>query len=33
MVLSKDKHLESRENVFLKERLGEVISKNIKTVN
>ena len=33
MVLSKDKRLESRENALLKERLGEVISKNIKTVN
>lgn len=33
MVLSKDKYLGSRENALLKERLGEVISKNIKTVN
>ncbi len=33
MVLSKDKYLESTGNALLKERLGEVISKNIKTVN
>ena len=33
MVLSKDKHLGAKENALLKERLGEIISKNIKTVN
>ncbi len=33
MILSKDKYLTSEENALLKERLGEVISKNIKTVN